>query len=251
MTPSQDWDPELYARHARFVSDLGSPVLELLAPRPGERILDLGCGDGPLTRKLIEVGCDVVAVDASADQVEAARRLGIDARVMDGESLDFDADFDAVFSNAALHWMKRPDAVIAGVRRALRPGGRFVAEFGGQGCVQSIRGALHTALVRRRIDPWSLDPWYFPSANEYSERLAGAGFEVRSIELFPRPTPLPTDAEGWLRTFAGAFLAALPPEEHATFVSEVARALEPVLRRPSGEWVVDYVRLRFVATCAG
>ena len=144
---SQSWDPDAYARNARFVSDLGAPAVELLAPRAGERILDLGCGDGALTNKLVAMGCDVVGVDSSAPQVEAARRLGLDARVADGARLDFDAEFDAVFSNAAIHWMKRADDVIAGVWRALKPGGRFVAEFGGHGCVETIKRALTDALA--------------------------------------------------------------------------------------------------------
>src|SRR6185436_232450 len=146
MSFAQTWDPADYARHARFVSDLGSPVVELLAPQPGERILDLGCGDGVLTRKLVELGCHVVGVDSSAAQIEAAKALGLDARVMSGEALEFDGEFDAVFSNAALHWIKRADAVIAGVHRALRPGGRFVAELGGHGCVDKIRTELVAAL---------------------------------------------------------------------------------------------------------
>src|SRR5260370_40908069 len=129
MANTQQWDPERYAKNARFVSDLGWPVVELLAPRPGERILDLGCGDGALTRKLVDLGCEVVGVDASAAQIEAAKALGLDARVVDASALAFEEQFDAVFSNAALHWMREADRVIANVYRALRPGGRFVAEF--------------------------------------------------------------------------------------------------------------------------
>ncbi len=136
MSSTQTWDPERYARNARFVSDLGMPVVHLLAPRPGERILDLGCGDGVLAAKLTAMGCEVVGVDASEMQVAAARKLGVDARVMAGEALPFREEFDAVFSNAALHWMLRPDEVIAGVWRALRRGGRFVAEMGGHGSVR-------------------------------------------------------------------------------------------------------------------
>src|SRR5438445_8039406 len=120
-TMSQTWDPERYARNARFVADLGAPVVDLLAPRAGERILDLGCGDGVLTAKLASLGCQVIGVDASPQQIGAARKLGLDARVMNGEALDFDREFDAVFSNAALHWMRDPAKVIAGVHRALRP----------------------------------------------------------------------------------------------------------------------------------
>src|SRR6202047_2116098 len=135
MPHPQTWDPDRYARNARFVSELGAPVVELLAPRAGERILDLGCGDGALTAKLLEMGCAVTGIDASPAQVEAARKLGVEAQLMDGEHLAFESEFDAVFSNAALHWMRNPDQVIAGVRRALRPQGRFVAELGGHGCV--------------------------------------------------------------------------------------------------------------------
>src|SRR5262249_21711375 len=132
---AQTWNPEQYAKNARFVADRGQPVVDLLAPKAGERILDLGCADGALTKKLAAMGCDVVGVDGSAEQIGAARALGLDARVADGQALDFDTEFDAVFSNAALHWMKRADDVIAGVWRALRPGGRFVGEMGGHGCV--------------------------------------------------------------------------------------------------------------------
>src|SRR5580692_7177248 len=121
MVQAQTWDPERYARNARFVADLGAPVVELLAPRPGERILDLGCGDGVLTAKLAAMGCHVIGVDSSELQIDAARKLGLDVRVMSGESLDFDREFDAVFSNAALHWMSDHAKVIAGVRRALKP----------------------------------------------------------------------------------------------------------------------------------
>lgn len=246
-TANQSWDPDAYARNARFVSDLGAPVVELLAPRAGERILDLGCGDGALTIKLAETGCDVVGVDASAPQVEAARRLGLDARVKEGERLDFDAEFDAVFSNAAIHWMKPPDDVIAGVWRALKPGGRFVGEFGGHGCVETIKRALTDALERRGIDGDALVPWYFPTVEDYSARLARRGFAVRYIALIPRPTPLPTDISGWLETFAQALMAPLAEDDRAGFIDEVREALRPDLCNNGGKWFADYVRIRFAA----
>ena len=247
MESVQTWDPEAYARNARFVADLGMPVVELLAPRPGERVLDLGCGDGALTAKLVALGCEVVGVDASEPQIEAARRAGLDARVMDGEALAFDSEFDAVFSNAALHWMRRPDAVIAGVARALRPRGRFVAECGGHGCVATIRGALIAALDRRGIDGTAFDPWLFSTAEAYRARLERAGFEVDSIAVFPRPTPLPGDIVAWLETFAQAFTHALPDADRSDYLAEVRDALRPALCDAAGAWTADYTRLRFAA----
>ena len=159
MSTAQTWDPAAYARNARFVSDLGSPVVDLLAPKPGEKILDLGCGDGVLTKKLVDLGCDVVAVDSSVAQIEAARKLGLNAFTISGEDLLYNEEFDAVFSNAVLHWIKRADVMLAGVYRSLKPGGRFVAECGGHGCVHKIRTALVQALDRRGFDGEARVPW--------------------------------------------------------------------------------------------
>jgi SAM-dependent methyltransferase len=243
----QHWDPDRYRRNAGFVAELGMPVVDLLDPRPGERILDLGCGDGALTRKLATMGRDVVGVDASPDQVAKAREEGLDAHVMDGQALTFENEFDAVFSNAALHWMKDPDAVIAGVARALRPGGRFVGEFGGRGNVRALRAALRTALSARGMDPDAADPWYFPSAEAYAARLEASGFRVLSAELIERPTPLPGDVDGWLAVFADSFLNRLDPAERPRVVGEIRAALRPILSRDDGGWFADYVRLRFHA----
>ena len=248
LTAGQDWPADRYAAHARFVADLASPVVELLAPRPGERILDLGCGDGVLTAKLAELGCSVVGVDGAPDMVRSAVARGVDARIMDGQALAFGPEFDAVFSNAALHWMKAdPDAVIAGVARALRPGGRFVGEMGGHGNVAAITVALVAALNRRGIDGAALIPWYFPTPGGYRSRLERQGFVVQRIELLPRPTALASGMAAWLHTFAGPFLHGLPPEEREGVEREVVDLLGSSLCDPEGNWTADYVRLRFAA----
>ena len=241
----QRWDPKTYAANARFVAELGQPVVELLAPRPGERILDLGCGDGALTEKLAALGCSVVGVDSSPEQIAAARARGLDARVMDGQSLAFAAEFEAVFSNAALHWMKEPDAVIAGVARALKPGGRFVGEMGGAGNIARIVEALTAALARRGMAPEL--PWYFPRPEEYRAKLEAAGFAAEEIALFPRPTPLPGDIGAWIEIFCAGSLARLGDTERQPFIAELREALTAHLRQPDGSWIVDYVRLRFAA----
>ncbi|HEY8497387.1 MAG TPA: class I SAM-dependent methyltransferase [Limnochordales bacterium] len=243
----QAWDPEIYARHARFVPELGAPVVELLDPKPGERILDLGCGDGVLTKRLLELGCDVLGVDASPSMVAAARSRGVPALQMDGHTLAFEKEFDAVFSNAALHWMTRPGEVIAGVWRALKPGGRFVGEFGGHGNVGTVVAALRAELAARGLSFDDLNPWYFPTAEEYKARLDAAGFTVRVAVLIPRPTPLETDLQGWLVTFGRRFLDAIAPDERERFCRAVEERCRPVLQQPDGRWVVDYVRLRFAA----
>ena len=247
MTQRQTWNPELYARNARFVADLGMPVVELLAPQAGESILDLGCGDGVLTEKLQALGCQVLGVDSSAEQVAAAQAKGLQVQHIDAEQLAFAACFDAVFSNAALHWMKQADAVIQGVWQALKPGGRFVAECGGEGNVYSIRQALYATLQDYGIDPQPLDPWYFPSIGDYQARLQQQGFEVVTIDLIPRPTPLPGAMTAWLETFAESFTQALPFSQRGAFIAHVQERLRPQLCNAAGDWTADYVRLRFRA----
>ncbi len=243
----QRWDPQQYARNARFVSDLGEPVVDLLAPKKGERVLDLGCGDGVLTEKIVAAGCLVVAVDGSKEQVAAAKERGLDARVENAENLSFSSEFDAVFSNAVLHWVKNQGAMLDGVVRALKPGGRFVGELGGAGCVRAIRSALRESLARRGVDAAALDPWFFPTREQYEDLLVGRGFSVESLDLFPRPTPLPGDVAGWLETFAQPFLVSLEKGERSAVIEEARETLRPQLYDSGHGWVADYVRLRFSA----
>jgi len=244
---SQQWNPEQYAKNARFVSELGVSVVKLLSPKVDERVLDLGCGDGDLTAKLRDFGCTLVGVDASEEMVLATQSLGIEAYVMDGEALKFNNEFDSVFSNAALHWMKNPKKVINGVWNALKPGGRFVAEFGGYGNVATIVNAIETALLSRHGTVVA-SPWYFPRSEDYKALLEAKGFIVESIALIPRPTLLPGDVGGWLRTFAQSYTRSLSVIEREEFIAEVVETSRPKLCDEHGNWTADYVRLRFSAT---
>ncbi len=242
----QSWSPDTYEAHARFVSDLAGAVLEWLAPGPGERILDLGCGDGVLTAELARAGAIVTGVDVSEEFLAAARARGLDVRRMDGEALEFDTEFDAVFSNAALHWMTGAEKVVSGVHRALKPGGRFVAEFGGHGNVAAIVTAMRATAMRRGGDRSLAGPWFFPSVDVYRTMLAKFGFDVRRIGLFPRPTPLKTGMGAWLKLFRKPFFAQFGGEAEA-IVAEVEDLLRPALCDARGNWTADYVRLRVEA----
>jgi trans-aconitate methyltransferase len=245
MSQTTSWNPETYSQNARFVSDLGEPLLQLLGPKPGELILDLGCGDGALTERIKAARSTVIGVDSSVALLKAARARGLSVVIMDGQHLALQRRFDAVFTNAALHWMKRAELVVEGVANGLKPQGRFVGEFGGEGNVATIRTALHAGLRRRAIDPWSVDPWYYPSAEEYLDLLNEFGFTVEYIELIPRPTKLPGDIVDWLGVFAQPFTKSVSDGDRESFLKEVAAELEPKLRQADGSWIVDYVRLRF------
>lgn len=247
MAQTTSWNPDSYAKNARFVSDLGEPLLQLLDAKPGEVILDLGCGDGTLTEKIAAAGCTVYGCDSSLAQLQAARSRNLPVAVMDAQHLSIRRRFDAVFTNAALHWMKQADQVVQGVAAALKPGGRFVGEFGGKDNVETIRRALHASLSKRGIDPWIVDPWYYPSPKEYTKLLDRYGFAVDYIELIPRPTKLPGDILGWLEVFAQPFTKSVAECERAQFLGEVRDDLQATLQKSDGTWFADYVRLRFHA----
>ncbi len=246
---TQSWDTRAYAENGAFVHGLAGGVLEWLAAQPGERILDLGCGDGQLTGRLAATGAAVTGVDASPEMIAAARARGIDGRQGNAESLPFaDQSFDAVFSNAALHWVRDQDAMMGEVRRVLKPGGRFVAEMGGHGNIAAIRVALTSVLARHGFGDREDGVNYFPTPESYTRRLAGHGFRVERIELIPRPTPLAESGmSGWLKTFRRGVLDGLPEGLRERVVEETVALLAPVLRDEEGNWTGDYVRLRFVA----
>ena len=249
----QTWNADAYATHGRFVADLAHGVVELLAPQPGERILDVGCGDGALTERLAAAGAHLTGIDASPAMVAAAQARGLDARFLPATDLAFDREFDAAFSNAALHWIPAAgqSLTLARIYAALKPGSRFVAEMGGQGNIAAIRAALSANLALYGIDAEAVAASFFPSPELYGGLLEEAGFEVQSAVLIPRPTPLPGGAAGletWLRTFRNGVLDQLPPPQQADVVASVVALLRPILSDRGADWTADYVRLRFHAT---
>lgn len=246
---AQIWDPEAYARDGAFVHGLAGGVLEWLAAQPGERILDLGCGDGQLTARIAAGGVDVRGVDASAAMVAAARGRGVGADEAPAEKLPYsNASFDAVFSNAALHWVRGQDAMMAEVHRVLKPGGHFVAEMGGHCNIAAIRVAFMAVLERHGFAGAEDEVNYYPTPAEYTRRLEQHGFTVERMTLFPRPTSLEKSGmAGWLSTFRRGVLDKLPEAFRSQVIDECCALLAPVLRDEDGNWVADYVRLRFVA----
>jgi trans-aconitate methyltransferase len=232
-----EWNAAAYAVNSRFVSDLGAPLLELLGDCDGEDVLDLGCGDGALT---VRIGGRVVGMDHSQSMVDSARALGVDARLADMHSFALTERFDAVFTNAVLHWTHDIGAVVDRVREHLVPGGRFVGEFGGFGNVAAISTAMRS-LTGSRFG------WYYATVAEFAKVLEARGFAVVSMELIPRPTPLPTGMRGWLETFARPFVSGLDRSEQDRILDSAVELLRPALCDSEGNWTADYVRLRFVA----
>lgn len=253
MAPSNLWNPQLYEERARFVREGGAPVLELLAPQRGERILDLGCGPGKLTRELANRGASVLGVDASEEMLSEARCAYPELEFAHGraEALPYANEFDAIFSNATLHWVPRADDAAACMYRALRRGGRLAAEFGGYGNVAVVRAAVSVALGELGRDAGEWNPWYFPRLGEYASVLERAGFLVRLAHWFERPSPMSDSTEqsgvaSWLSIFANELVASLPEAERPSFFARVEAETRPKLYR-DGVWYIDYVRLRVEA----
>lgn len=244
------WDSALYEQHHGFVSRLGADLLDLLAPQPGERILDLGCGTGHLTQRIAECGARVTGLDNDPAMLRQARANYPRLRFLqaDGQNFSVAEPFDAIFSNAALHWMHDAAGVAAGMARALRPGGRLVAEFGGGNNVQALYDGFCAALREHGQPLPAAFPWYFPTPAEYATLLETQGFQVQAARLFPRPTPL-EGAEGlrnWYVMFLGEHLERLAPVDRERVLNASERRLRPT-QWQNGRWVADYIRLRVVA----
>jgi len=249
MTVDQRWDAGLYDGRHGFVWQHGASLVELLGPKPGERILDLGCGTGHLTARLAASGATVVGLDHSAEMLQQARTAYPQLDFMPGDARDFvfGEPYDAIFSNATLHWVRPPEAVVRRVRDALKPGGRFVAEFGGKGNVAAVIAALGVAARQLGL-PFAGHPWYYPAVGEHAALLESHGLEVRFMTLFDRPTPLegPGGLRDWVAMFARWMLDVVPADRREDFLQAVEAAARPHLFRDGG-WVADYRRLRFVA----
>jgi trans-aconitate methyltransferase len=243
----QKWSASMYDSNARFVGDLAKAAVDLLNPQLGERILDIGCGDGYLMQKIASQGAVVTGVDYSPELVAAAQARGLDVQHGNAEAIDFENVFDGAFSNAALHWMRRADLVAQNVKRALKHGGRFVGEFAGARNALLIRQAVHAALERRGMNPEEIDPWYLPTAEQYRAVLEGAGLRVTHITLFDRPVVIDYPVAEWIRTFGSPYLTVLEDHARAEFLEEVTRDLRHHLLGADGLWTVDYTRLRFRA----
>lgn len=253
---TNQWDARAYdAKHA-FVYEKAKGLVDLLAPKRGERILDLGCGTGALTADIAARGAEVLGIDRSAEMIEQAKSKfpALQFAVVDATALNFDKEFDAVFSNAVLHWIPEAEKVVTGIARALKPRGRFVAEFGGKGNIQTLVKAFQEAFAALGMrEPEGVSPWFYPGIAAYAELLERQGLEVQSAMLFDRPTVLEDGTRGlenWIRVFRQAYIEKMGEEATAKWIKEVERICRPKLFQ-RGDWVLDYRRLRLAAVKSG
>ena len=240
VASTSKWDAADYARVGGFVAELGGAALDLLDPQPGERILDVGCGEGTLTRKMIERGATVLGIDNSPEMIAAARANGVDALLLAAEDMQFFAEFDAAFSNATLHWVLHKQQAARAIFRALKAGGRFAGEMGGEGNLKKLREALDEELIiRGYLPPVEASNWY-ASPEEFAAVYDAAGFREIDARLIERPTAVKHGIAAWVTTFRKGWLdrAGVPEEERASIAAAVADRV--------GSNVADYVRLRFI-----
>ena len=246
------WDVELYENKHSFVSNLATDLLELLSPQSGEKILDLGCGTGHLTYKITTKGAKVVGIDNAPNMIEKANRCYPDIQFLvgDGVNMAVKEKFDAVFSNAALHWIKEPKKVIGNIWRVLKPGGRFVAEFGGKGNIETIISGIYEALDDAGYSSNKrFNPWYFPTIGEYATLLESEYFLLTFATLLSRPTKLEDGENGlrnWINMFATCFFEGIPEKKQNTIVADIENRLRSQLYK-KGKWTADYKRIRIMA----
>ncbi|WP_456400143.1 class I SAM-dependent methyltransferase [Persephonella sp.] len=240
------WNAEKYEKHADFVPRLAFPLIDLLGDIKGKKILDVGCGDGTLTLELVNRGADVIGIDSSPEMVKASKSKGIKAILGTATDLPFYEEFDAVFSNAVLHWVPEAEKALENIAKSLKDGGIFVAEFGGKGNIQSIIQAMEQVFEENPEFGKFKNIWYFPDANEYKSLLEKAGFKVEYIELIPRPTPI-DHIQNWLEIFTNVYTSHLAKSQINLFRSRVRELLKSRLYTPEKGWVADYVRLRLKA----
>ncbi len=248
---SNQWDAKLYDSKHSFVSDLATDLVEFLLPKPGECILDLGCGTGHLTEKIAKRGAEVIGIDSSKTMIEQARTnySHLHFEVADARNLQFIEKFDAVFSNAVLHWIKEPEKAVASIWQTLKPGGRFVAEFGGKGNVKTISSAIYNAMQAAGYSAVESNPWYFPSIGEYGTLLEKHGLQLIFATIFERPTPLEDGEQGiknWIKMFANSFFQTIPADKQISILSDIENQLRPKLYK-NGTWFADYKRIRAIA----
>ncbi|MEM7424688.1 MAG: methyltransferase domain-containing protein [Pseudomonadota bacterium] len=244
---SPDWDPDHYNAHGRFISIYGVELLEWLQARPGERILDLGCGDGFLTEKIAAAGARVIGVDHDPRMTAATRSRGLDAQQTDGSELTFDREFDAVFSNSVLQWIRQPRPVIQGVASSLKPGGRFVVDIAGLGNLAAILVAMRAVSDELDGDPDLAFPFYAPTEREFCELLEEEGFAVERSETSPRYTALPSELWNWIGSIFSPFFSQFDTDGNEKARERVLELLGPVLCDTSGRWHIDHVRVRVLA----
>jgi len=247
MEESNSWNAKKYSKHADFVSNLALPLVELLEPKANESILDLGCGEGTLALEIKKYDTKIIAVDLSSDMVEKTKNKGIEAYVSSATQLDFDNKFDAVFSNAVLHWVKDSKLALNQIHKVLKKDGRFVAEFGAKDNIKQLIDAMQEVFSSNKEYGKFNNPWNFQSQEDYSELLEQNGFKIQYIKTIVRPTPI-DDILNWLEIFANGIISHLNEAEKSNFKNEVKNILKDKLYTKKDGWVIDYVRLRLKAT---
>jgi len=246
MKETNKWNTEKYNKHTGFVSKLAMPVVDLLAPKSGELILDAGCGDGTLAKEIEKRGAKVIGIDMSKEMIKACREKGIEAHLNSVTDLPYKDKFDAIFSNAMLHWVLDAKSAVENIATALKSGGRFVCEFGGGNNAYTLVSAIEEVFDKHKDFGEFNNPWYFPTIKEYRTLLEKQGFEVNYIELIPRPTPM-DDIRNWLDIFTNGVTKELTHQQRELFKKECEEILRPKLFTKEDGWMLDYERLRVKA----